>query len=247
MLMKYKYFLFVAGIAAGFAGNPASAQVTPQLSVEQLTRELTCAGGTVSNGQCVTPGESPTPAAPAAAAADPNSLQGQCEADGNHVWDAATQDCQEKRGGTLGFNLGQRADQPAPAKAAAAPLTRAPSATRVSVQRDLAANLLLTFEFNSANLTEQAIANARVFAQAMNSPALEKARFEIQGHTDMAGTREYNQDLSQRRADAVKEFLISQGVSAERLTARGYAFDQLADPQQPMAPENRRVVARRVQ
>lgn len=227
-------------------GNPASAQVTPQVSVEQFTRELSCAGGTVSNGQCVTQGEATTTAAPGAAAADPNSLQAQCEADGNHVWDAATQDCQEKRGGTLGFNLGQRAGQPAQPQPAA-PQPRARTATPVSVQRDLSANLLLTFDFNSANLTEQAIANARVFAQALNSPALQQARFEIQGHTDMSGSHEYNQDLSQRRADAVQAFLVSQGVSADRLSARGYSFDQLADPQQPTAPENRRVVARRVQ
>jgi outer membrane protein OmpA-like peptidoglycan-associated protein len=244
MLMKNQHIFFFAGIAATLLCGAAAAQVTPQLSVDQLTRALSCAGGTVSNGQCVTQGEgTAAPAAPAAA----DSPQALCEKDGTHVWDAANSDCLEKRGDTLGFSF-VKPNATAPQQAQRATPERRPSApTQVTVQRDLAANLLLTFQLDSANLTEQAIANARVFAQALKSPELQRARFEIQGHTDMSGSHEYNQDLSQRRAEAVRAFLISQGVDADRLTARGYSFDQLADPARPEAPENRRVVARRVQ
>jgi OmpA-OmpF porin, OOP family len=43
----------------------------------------------------------------------------------------------------------------------------------------------------------------------------------ITGYTDRLGSPAYNQKLSQRRADAVKQYLVSKGVAAERLTAQG--------------------------
>ncbi|MHB1401787.1 MAG: OmpA family protein [Thiobacillus sp.] len=45
---------------------------------------------------------------------------------------------------------------------------------------------------------------------------------EVAGHTCSIGTEEYNLGLSQRRAEAVRNYLVSKGVSADRLTARGY-------------------------
>ncbi|MPX28757.1 OmpA family protein [Moraxella catarrhalis] len=47
----------------------------------------------------------------------------------------------------------------------------------------------------------------------------------IIGHTDTQGTHEYNQDLSESRAAAVKEYLVSKGVAAERLNTQGASFD----------------------
>jgi outer membrane protein OmpA-like peptidoglycan-associated protein len=53
---------------------------------------------------------------------------------------------------------------------------------------------------------------------------------EVQGHTDDSGTREFNAGLSQRRAEAVKNALVRNGVDATRLTSKGYGQDK------PLAP-----------
>ena len=49
-------------------------------------------------------------------------------------------------------------------------------------------------------------------------------RLEIQGHTDNIGSASYNQELSQKRAEAVREYLMKAGISPSRLKAVGYGF-----------------------
>lgn len=66
----------------------------------------------------------------------------------------------------------------------------------------------------------------------------------IQGHTDSSGSDSINQPLSERRANRVREFLISQGVSASRLTAVGYGSSR---PAVPNDSEANRALNRRVQ
>lgn len=66
----------------------------------------------------------------------------------------------------------------------------------------------------------------------------------IQGHTDSSGSDSVNQPLSQRRADNVRNFLISSGVPAARMTAIGYGSSQPAVAND--TPENR-ALNRRVQ
>ncbi len=66
---------------------------------------------------------------------------------------------------------------------------------------------------------------------------------EVQGHTDDQGAEDYNQELSQRRAEAVRKYLIGQGVEPDRLVARGYGESQ---PLQPGTTEEAREVNRRV-
>jgi len=105
------------------------------------------------------------------------------------------------------------------------------------------ADLRLTFALGSATLTPMAQAEARVFAQSLLRPELSGMRFLIEGHTDSVGGRDFNLDLSQRRAEAVADYLASQGVPRSRLDVRGYGFDRPLPGRSAAAQENRRVEA----
>ena len=56
-----------------------------------------------------------------------------------------------------------------------------------------------------------------------------KLKIEINGHTDNVGTRTYNQKLSQDRAEAVVNYLLSKKIAKNRMTFKGYAFDEPID------------------
>jgi len=105
------------------------------------------------------------------------------------------------------------------------------------------ADMRVSFLKNSAELTEQAKAEARVFAQAMQRPELAKSRFRIEGHTDTSGSRALNLDLSARRAAAVADFLSNLGVSRSRLDTKGYGPDHPLPGKSAASPDNRRVEA----
>jgi outer membrane protein OmpA-like peptidoglycan-associated protein len=81
---------------------------------------------------------------------------------------------------------------------------------------------------------------------ALATVALRCDRFQIEvaGHTDNEGGRPLNMDLSQRRADAVASYLISQGVSQTRVSARGYGPDR---PRADNATEEGRASNRRIE
>jgi OOP family OmpA-OmpF porin len=123
-----------------------------------------------------------------------------------------------------------------------------PRGTRVDpVGCPLGDTLLLdgvVFEFDSARLQ----LNARrlldpVVLMFQRYPDLEA---EVAGHTDSIGSAEYNRDLSERRANAVRDYLIANGVSASLLTARGYGLNEpVADNSTEEGREqNRRVELR---
>ncbi len=70
-----------------------------------------------------------------------------------------------------------------------------------------------------------------------------EANFSIGGHTDSVGSAKSNQLLSERRANAVRDYLISNGIAADRLTAAGYGEEKPIDSNKTRAgrANNRRV------
>lgn len=104
-------------------------------------------------------------------------------------------------------------------------------------------DLLLTFELNSSQMTPAAESRARTFAQALMMDELRGRRFLIAGHTDAKGSRGANIDLSRKRAQAVADFLIAQGVDRTRVEVKGVGPDQPLPGQPVRSDANRRVEA----
>jgi len=103
-------------------------------------------------------------------------------------------------------------------------------------------DLTVNFEFDSANLTQDAMVTLKTVASALNSTELGDQKFLIEGHTDAVGSEGYNDLLSERRAVAVLSYLTGQqDVSSDRLNPIGKGERELLAPESPDAPENRRV------
>jgi outer membrane protein OmpA-like peptidoglycan-associated protein len=69
-----------------------------------------------------------------------------------------------------------------------------------------------------------------------------KHSFIIEGHADPRGGPDFNQRLSQERAQTVRDYLVrNHDIMEERLTAIGKGDHELLDKENPIAPENRRV------
>lgn len=99
------------------------------------------------------------------------------------------------------------------------------------------------FDFNRADVREDAKATLAKVAEVIAFYAT--AQVEVQGHTDDEGTDQYNQGLSERRANAVREYLIgAAGVAAERIVVKAYGESQ---PVAPNDSEENRQRNRRVE
>ena len=82
----------------------------------------------------------------------------------------------------------------------------------------------VTFEFDSADLTPNAEAVLRQVARDLGRHS--DVTVEIRGHTDSIGGPDYNQKLSEERAESVREFLVSQGIDETRITTRGFGYSE---------------------
>ena len=88
----------------------------------------------------------------------------------------------------------------------------------------------INFDFDKANIKPESIPILDEVVDYLK--ANPNVKMEIQGHTDNKGTAAYNLKLSDRRAAAVKTYLVSKGIDADRLTTKGYGLTK------PVAPNN---------
>jgi OmpA-OmpF porin, OOP family len=114
-------------------------------------------------------------------------------------------------------------------------------------QKPPSIDLYINFKFNSAELEPEALVTLRSLSAALNDPQLKEAKIMIVGHTDAVGDDNYNMQLSERRADAVRKMLIAAfSIDAVRLQAMGRGKRELKDPSRPDDGINRRVEIRNV-
>jgi outer membrane protein OmpA-like peptidoglycan-associated protein len=103
-------------------------------------------------------------------------------------------------------------------------------------------DLEINFEYNSADISAKSMPSVQALGRALTNADLKGSTFVVAGHTDAAGGEGYNQDLSERRADAIKRYLVDKyGITGTDLVTVGYGKSKLKDPNQPMAEVNRRV------
>lgn len=77
------------------------------------------------------------------------------------------------------------------------------------------------FDFDKAVLKQQGKAELHNLGEYIKSQGIRVADIDVIGHTDSVGSAEYNQGLSERRAIAVKEFLVSEGIDGSIVDASG--------------------------
>ena len=103
-------------------------------------------------------------------------------------------------------------------------------------------DLEINFDYDSADISAASMPNVQALGRALSNPSLKGSTFVVAGHTDAAGTDGYNQDLSERRADAIKRYLVDKySIAASNLVTVGYGKTKPKDPGAPMDPVNRRV------
>ncbi|MEH2509625.1 outer membrane protein OmpA-like peptidoglycan-associated protein [Nitrobacteraceae bacterium AZCC 1564] len=111
------------------------------------------------------------------------------------------------------------------------------------ISRDKPAiDLDILFDYDSAEITPKAAPVLMALAAALSRQGPKGSVFLINGHTDAAGRADYNQTLSQRRANAVRRILIEQyKLAPDTLIATGFGAEQLKNTTDPLSAENRRV------
>jgi len=82
----------------------------------------------------------------------------------------------------------------------------------------------VNFDFDKATLRQEDIAIINRDVTSLDKWG--NVNIEVAGHTDSRGSDEYNMNLSQQRAGAVRNYLISKGIAADRLSAKGYGESQ---------------------
>jgi len=134
-------------------------------------------------------------------------------------------------GGTAGNLIGKKMDRQARELTQAVPTAEV---SRVGEGINMTFDATLAFKINSAEISDTYKKDLDAAASVFNS--YEDTNILIEGHTDDTGTEEFNMALSEKRAKAVRDYLIAQGVDASRLTAKWYGETQ---PKYPNDEANR--------
>jgi outer membrane protein OmpA-like peptidoglycan-associated protein len=103
-------------------------------------------------------------------------------------------------------------------------------------------DLEINFDYNSAEISQTSMPAVQELGKALSDPNLKGGTFVVAGHTDGIGSDGFNQDLSDRRADTIKRYLVNKyGLADKDLVAVGYGKTKLKDAANPADPVNRRV------
>jgi outer membrane protein OmpA-like peptidoglycan-associated protein len=103
-------------------------------------------------------------------------------------------------------------------------------------------DLEIQFGYNSASIRPASMPSAKALGEALTDSTLKGSTFVVAGHTDGIGSDAFNQDLSERRADTIKNYLVQKfGINGSDLVTVGYGKTKLKDAQDPNDPINRRV------
>jgi len=107
------------------------------------------------------------------------------------------------------------------------------------------AALQIQFEFDSVEIKPPSVVTIERLAQALITNQAGNKPIMIEGHTDAIGPEHYNLDLSKRRAQSIREYLINiYKIAPERLFVSGLGESELLTPGSPSAAVNRRVQVR---
>ena len=100
----------------------------------------------------------------------------------------------------------------------------------------------ISFDFRSAKISRSAASAVNTLGKALSNPDLKGTTFVLAGHTDGKGSLPYNQELSEKRVDTVRQYLVSRfKLPPTSLVAVGYGKTKLKNESDPFGPENRRV------
>jgi outer membrane protein OmpA-like peptidoglycan-associated protein len=103
-------------------------------------------------------------------------------------------------------------------------------------------DLEIRFDYNSADISKDSTQAVQELGKALSQASLKGQTFVVAGHTDAVGGDEYNQGLSERRADTIKRYLTDKyGINGSDLVTVGYGETKPKDASTPTDPANRRV------
>jgi len=103
-------------------------------------------------------------------------------------------------------------------------------------------DLEIHFDFNSADISKDSMSSVKALGEALSDPTLRGSTFVVAGHTDGVGGDSFNQELSERRADTIKRYLVDHyHLTSGDLVTVGYGKTKLKDAKDPTDGVNRRV------